>query len=693
MSVADFTPSLNIIYEVSAIATCLAGANLSLFLATASIRLKKTYMMVLTALQFCIQCIFALHFIAMCGMRFAVPWGFDVGLTFISFLVVVLFGTVGITLALRIRLQLEPDICVAFPNIRQDHSFRSYGRLLLFILARVPLLPLLSAVVLVVVGAAGCHHLGMWSMRGIDGHLLTAQLNYFSFITTALVGGLVCVIGTLAFVLVPEGAPRCATALLLTVGIAAFHYSSAFWGMGYHAADGITTGPVAGNDAIMGFVVAGGVFGQVITAIFARLTTMHHDAMGEQLRIAEVVGSFVADMDLAAAKALLAEIDQPTKLEVTLIQIVSNLELYRPYLPDTLFTAENVAQETSSVKDSSVPLLDHPARCNSLPLVSQPTTLSESSFEPSTFTSPLSKRNSLAAGPLHGDRIVEKRNLALGLQLSRIVVLRVRLGSLVFGTNVLGHLEAEAMLKSFMTKSTAVVRQHGGTIVSCASGFLTVMWASVQPEIAVACALVIQSECSHLLLVQVVQSGPFLVGNLAADQLRSFNLVGPLDWVGLLMLRISPGNRSHILITNHEWLSIRDKYCCLPLDQVQVDGGARTVYSVLTTRCPIGLEDHEWLYELEDFQSDSLSSVEDCWSAFTRGRYLEARKELEQVRGVPHWYFSHLQQLIEEAADRDLPIPLRSLEALAWTVAVVDPSPVASPYMLTPTPPALTFDR
>lgn len=67
------------------------------------------------------------HFIAMCGMRFAVPWGFDVGLTFISFLVVVLFGTVGITLA------QWPSWCIIFEGNSLSHKMG-----LIIFLARVP---------------------------------------------------------------------------------------------------------------------------------------------------------------------------------------------------------------------------------------------------------------------------------------------------------------------------------------------------------------------------------------------------------------------------------------------------------------------------------------------------------------------------------------------------------------------------
>lgn len=49
-------------------------------------------------------------------------------------------------------------------------------------------------------------------------------------------------------------------------------------------------------------------------------------------------------------------------------------------------------------------------------------------------------------------------------------------------------------------------------------------------------------------LVQVVTSARFLSGNLATEQLRCFNIVGPLDWAGQQLLRVANGGR-HIFVT------------------------------------------------------------------------------------------------------------------------------------------------
>jgi len=202
----------------------------------------------------------------------------------------------------------------------------------------------------------------------------------------------------------------------------------------------------------------------------------------------------------------------------------------------------------------------------------------------------------------------------------------------------------------------------------------------------VECALAVREACGPLALVQVVQSGTFLTGNLAAEHLRSFNVVGALDWAATQMLGISPGDRGHVLVTSQDWASVRYKYWCLPIERVVVDGHPRTVYSVVAphTVSPAGPSAEEWLYELAQFHTDSLTPVEDCWMAFTRGQYREAATRAADLKGFPPWYTSHLNQLIERATDRDLPVPMKRLETLAWC----DPDRIPSaPHP--PSPPLL----
>ena len=125
-------------------------------------------------------------------------------------------------------------------------------RLLLYLLYHAPLLKLLTCILLLIVGAAGCHHAGMWGMRGIKGTIVHARLTYASFATTVALGGAVCVVGVLAFLLCPRGITRIFCSAILAVGIACFHYSSTTWGMEYIANEpGLAYGPVFSKDAMI----------------------------------------------------------------------------------------------------------------------------------------------------------------------------------------------------------------------------------------------------------------------------------------------------------------------------------------------------------------------------------------------------------------------------------------------------------
>eukprot|EP00667_Euglena_gracilis_P027901 EG_transcript_35031 len=133
----------------------------------------------------------------MCGMQLEVPWGFDIGLTLISLLVIIIFGTAALSLTLFMRQKLEPQVLLLFPDHDLSPSFRTYARMLRYMLRLVPLWQLLTMVVLMVVGAAGCHHLGLWSMQGADGALLTTAVTPWSLLFTGVLGGVVCVAAVL----------------------------------------------------------------------------------------------------------------------------------------------------------------------------------------------------------------------------------------------------------------------------------------------------------------------------------------------------------------------------------------------------------------------------------------------------------------------------------------------------------------
>eukprot|EP00669_Euglena_mutabilis_P006859 TRINITY_DN2329_c0_g1_i2.p3 TRINITY_DN2329_c0_g1~~TRINITY_DN2329_c0_g1_i2.p3 ORF type:complete len:203 (+),score=54.17 TRINITY_DN2329_c0_g1_i2:80-688(+) len=165
------------------------------------------------------------------GLTFPFPWGFDVGLTVVSLALVALFSTAGIAMALRMRIALEPEIKAAFPFCADDTSLRFYFQLMVFIIGRVSVVRLLVAVALIVVGAAGCHHVGMWSMRGTGGVLVMTELTYLSVFFTIGIGGSVGVVSVLAFLLVPDGIPGVLASFALAFGISLFHCSSAAWGM------------------------------------------------------------------------------------------------------------------------------------------------------------------------------------------------------------------------------------------------------------------------------------------------------------------------------------------------------------------------------------------------------------------------------------------------------------------------------
>eukprot|EP00667_Euglena_gracilis_P003770 EG_transcript_3777 len=664
------SPTFNALFEVGAVFTCLNGCHSSLLLAAASIRLRLPSLMVLSALQFAVQSIFSLHFVAMCGMQFGVEWGFDVGLTCASLACVVLFGTAAITLTLCVRWGLQLRIEEEFGAELASPTLGLYPRLLAFIVVHVLLLRLLLAVVLMVVGAAGCHHVGMWSIHGLAQGHLTSQLTYWSFLTTVAVGGVVCVLAVLAFLLAPEGAAAVLAAGLLTGGIAAFHFCSALWGMQYvSGVEGVTSKAVMGMHEIVLFVLLQGALGQVITTLFTRTALAAHETNLKQLATAQTLGQYIRDMDLKPAQALQLETPNPSELERTLFGIVDNLLLYRPYLPDTLFQPRAALNETpAEVTDCAVD------RTSTVSLG----TLSEHTIKGSPMLPRQHSGRRAAARPAlplglssEAVRGAEGRpaapNMALGLQPVRLTVLRIRLRGLEYGAGKAVDVErVEEHLTRFMALATAQVKANGGTIVSCASGAVVAMWATVSPEAALDTALALQ-QLSDASLVQVVQSGVFLTGNLAADSLRAFNMVGPLDWPGRQLLRLDAGGQ-HVFVTAQEWQHVRYKYQCLPVEQVLVHGEPTTVYAVLPP--PVGQpeeEDNEWMYRMAE-HSGKHAAIDLCWQAYLRGDYAEVRRRAPELPGsaVPPWYPPHLLALARQATECRAKLPAKSLDTLGW---------------------------
>eukprot|EP00667_Euglena_gracilis_P002189 EG_transcript_2187 len=644
--------------------------------------------MVLTALQFSVQSIFSLHFVSMCGMRFSVPWGFDIGLTLVSLTIVVLFGTSAITLTLVLRHRLEPAIRLHFEQEADCASLSFYMRLLRFILCRVPFSKLLLAVILMVFGAAGCHHLGMWSIHGLQGSQITSQLTFWSFLTTVGLGGTVCVVAILAFLLVPEGIAAILTACVLAGGIAAFHFSSAIWGMHYiEGVEGVTTNVVIGEEAIILFVVAQGAISQLVTAVFSRMALRQHATMAQQLAVAQTLGQHIAAMDLEPAKAMQLEAENPSMLEQTLFHIVNNLLLYRPYLPDTLFASQGEDKDSKQAEKhedcddamsegSAGPRSRHRSSTSSAGNAGYPR--SSSGLPDSLGPHPSTRRHasrtstddamdhSLRAGRKERKLSTARRagNLAVGLRASHLSILRIRLQKLDFeGGKGMG---AEGQLTRFMEVATTQIKAFGGTIVMCAGGGVVAFWPLMSPDVAIETAMAIQLKCD-MDLVQVVQSALFLSGNLATEHLRCFNVVGPLDWAGQQLLRAGAGGR-HIFITSDEWQRVRFKFKCLPYEQIIMGGRDATLYTVLLP--PHGAGDvvsKEWMYEVEgNLRSTQSEQLDRCWLAYTQGDYATAMHLAAALRDVPPWYCQHLVAIATQAASYQVNRPTKSLDALGW---------------------------
>eukprot|EP00667_Euglena_gracilis_P003052 EG_transcript_3064 len=659
----EAAPAFSAVYAVAAVLTCLSGSHSALLLADASVTLESPWLMVLSGLQFVVQSIFSLHFIAMCGMDFGMEWGFDIGLTLVSLACVVLFGTAAITLALWLRHRLQPHIKAEFGDQLVSPSLWHYPRLLAFIVVRVPLLRLLLAVVLMVVGAAGCHHVGMWSIHGqAHGHL-ACQLTYWSFLTTVALGGAVCVVAILTFLVVPQGVAAAVAAGLLAAGIAAFHFCSAMWGMRYLVGvEGVTTQLIMGSEAIIMFILAQGALSQIIIALFTRMTLADHAANLKQLAMAQTLGQYIRDMDLKPAQALQLETPNPSELEQTLFGIVDNLLQYRPYLPDTLFPPRAGAVDLTLDASDAGSTLQRTLSGLSLPERHRSTVSGGSDRQASGVRAGQRPRSATA----RGRRAVN--NMALGLRPSQLTVLRIRLQGSVCGTGKAADVErVEERLTRFMALATAQVKANGGTIVTCASGAVVAMWATVSPEAALDTALALQ-QLSDASLVQVVQSGAFLSGNLAADSMRAFNVVGPLDWPGQQLLRLG-GCEQFVFVTTHEWHQVKYKYRCLPFEQVLMNGDPVTVYAVLAATAGPPEASNEWMYEVEKrAQQFDLAGVERCWQAYLRGAYQEVRDEalVLSSNAVPLWYPQHLVSLAQLAAERRTKQPTKSLEALGW---------------------------
>ena len=85
------------------------------------------------------------------------------------------------------------------------------------------------------------------------------------------------------------------------------------------------------------FVLLQVVFSAGMCVYFGCMIMRCHTQTQQDLHIAETMMNKIAVMDLEGAKGVASTTGCISLLESSLLQIVANLELYRPYLPDSLF--------------------------------------------------------------------------------------------------------------------------------------------------------------------------------------------------------------------------------------------------------------------------------------------------------------------------------------------------------------------
>jgi len=481
------------------------------------------------------------------------------------------------------------------------------------------------------------------------------------------IGGSVGVVSVLAFLLVPDGIPGVLASFALAFGISLFHCSSAAWGMQFveGAQSFFTTGAVMGHESIIVVVVLQGALSQIVTAMFSTMAATHSRQAGRQLAVAQALGRHIANMDLDSARKARESAPNPTALEETLDQIVENLELFRPYLPDTLF-AGRLPMASNGTADVDVDLRNDTfgsssagdgsfGKCGSCRIeeIEEPEVVhlgrvdTMATRKPSVGVSEYSASSKAPKGT---------QRLAVGLSVSRFVILRIRLLGMKYAKSKdMNCAAVEDILGKFMDLVTREIKAHGGTIVSCASGTGVGTWPTPDPSAAMECATIIRRLSSQS-TVQVVQTGRFLAGNLGSRQLRTFNIFGPMDWAGQLLLR-RIGPESHILITAPEWESLRLHYACLPFEYIWLDGAPTVLFTVLAAL-------PERPHDLPVRQQ--LRHVDLCFQAYCQGRYDAARELLSQAQGLPSWYAEHFLGLIDWAESQRVTDPVKSVDTLGW---------------------------
>ena len=215
----------------------------------------------------------------------------------------------------------------------------SLHRLLTYLVAHVPILKLLLSIALLAIGMIGCQLTGMWSLRGTYGNSLHARMYIGTIGYTGGIGSGMSIVTILVFLLCPRGLTSFLSSILLTSGLMAFHYTSILLSTGYVAnSEGLAWGPVLPKALIL-IIVSLQMVATIGAAVYFGLLAMRRTEWSREERdTAHQLTQHIAAMELNAAKEMKEQLGaDASALELSLFQIVSNLELYRPYLPDSLF--------------------------------------------------------------------------------------------------------------------------------------------------------------------------------------------------------------------------------------------------------------------------------------------------------------------------------------------------------------------
>eukprot|EP00668_Euglena_longa_P006247 GGOE01007417.1.p1 GENE.GGOE01007417.1~~GGOE01007417.1.p1 ORF type:complete len:733 (-),score=193.40 GGOE01007417.1:186-2345(-) len=712
MSQGAIAPTLTPLSTCGAVFACALGTYAALAIAVSAVQLRRLSLAALAALMFSVQGVFSLQFIAVSGMGLGLGWGFDVLWEFGSLACAVLLGTLGITLALWLRINAEPQVMQHFPHCEEGWPFCFHDQveLLRFLLSHLPGLRLMLAAVLLLLGVVGCVHAGMWSVQGTTAE---AGVHCRALGTSAgLVFGLAlptCAFVTLGFVLSPlRGRVQCALVLVEVLGLGLYQFFSMLWGFEVVAGQGAgwSAGVVIDHGYLVVIMSLQGTASVVIAVLFAKAAIDIQLSSRFGLANARRLVHHLAQMDLKAARRLQKDgfLGIPSPMSTLLFQVTCNLELLRPYLPDTLFAGKDVGEgrpTRGSLVNESPPKESTVERTACSPSISTRSSKEEAessrrqsfiaAFMPTYRRRAMSRDRNVASSPLRhpppGPRmsiiaqdLKVARNTALGLKTAMLSVLCVKLQDLDYNGAQLNLRQVETDLTEFMLTTSREVKMSGGTIVQCGGELTIAMWSTRSPQNALHCAAAIQ-QASKQTVAQVVQCGQYLTGNVGDDKAKAFSVVGPLQTLSLHLLPLASSRRNDILITDQERETAMYEYCCLPYERIRVEGTAQTVYAMVPYPKAGRVDDNEWIYRMQaNMQSLAQDKLMEVWDAYCTGQYRSARALVAQLaqEKLPAWYPDHLHRLIEEALHQGTSDPIKCLQPFSWTMH----KPVTSSYKL-----------